>query len=174
MSDDNMDAPRKKRGRPPKIPLAPTDDESYAFVNEHLRRVIDTRTESRKLEPTTDILMIISEFAKWGATKRMIAAVLAVSQSSLEDFMIMSEPARNAYDRGIEYSLMRLTIGQMDLAKKQANMAIFLGKNKLGQKDEVTTNVKTNTGDVRDLTEDELMEIAKQGLKDARTARKMN
>lgn len=172
MSDDNMDAPRKKRGRPPKIPAPLTDDKALAFVNEWLNRPIDCRTESRKLEPTTDILMIIGEFSKWGCEKPEIAAVLGVTVGALEDFMIMSEPGRHAYERGHQLAKIRIRIGQFQI--KQANMSIFLGKNKLGQKDEVTTNVKTNTGDVRDLSEEELMEIAKQGLKDLRSARKMN
>lgn len=175
MSDDNdMSAPRKPRGRPPKKPLALTDEKAFEFVNDWLNRPIDARTESRKLEPTTDVLTVISEFAKWGCTRKEIAAVLAVTHGALEDFMIMSEPARNAYERGLEYSFIRVRLGQYQLSNKMANMAIFLGKNKLAQKDEVTTNVKTDSSDARELDENELMEIAKQGLKEIKSARKLN
>ena len=168
MSDD-MNEVRRKRGRPPKIQAAPSDDEAFAFVNEYLRRPIDARTESRKLEPTEDILMVIGEFAKFGSTKREIAAVLAVSVSALEEFMGKSIPARNAYERGIEFSNIRVRVGQYKLADKFANMAAFLGKNKLGQKDEVTTNVKTETTDVKEMSEEQLWEIAGRAAKDARS-----
>jgi hypothetical protein len=69
------------------------------------------------------------------ATTKETAAVLGVDESTLFDFFKREPAAREAWDRARERGKASLRRTQLRLAEKNAAMAIFLGKNLLGQSD---------------------------------------
>jgi predicted transcriptional regulator len=154
------DVPYKRRGRPPKQEPVPTADEHDEFVFELLRRPIAGEREATKLKPTLDILKIIGELAKRLASKNEIASILGVTPDIFSAFLSDCEPARLVYERGLDNGRINVRMGQLDLAKKQANMAMFLGKNYLGQKDESHTTYNNASKPAKELTEEDLLEIA--------------
>lgn len=70
----------------------------------------------------------------WATTKEC-AAALTVSEPTVIKFMQQYPEARDAYERGFQVGKISLRRIQLDLAKKNPAMAIFLGKNYLGQTD---------------------------------------
>lgn len=67
------------------------------------------------------------------ATQEEIASFLGCSR----DTLLRDEEFCNIYKKGINAGKMSLRRRQFELAKTNASMAIFLGKNMLGQKDVV-------------------------------------
>jgi hypothetical protein len=69
------------------------------------------------------------------ATTRECAAFLEVSEPTFLKFLTDNPDARDAYEAGKGQGLISLRRKQFQLADKNAAMAIFLGKNYLGQTD---------------------------------------
>jgi len=163
------DLPRK-RGRPSKADLAarkqaeadraasaPPED---TFLDDLLAKPIAKRKSI--LQPDEDTIRIVSELAKIGATQKEIAAVLGVSDTTLQNFLYANQEAHQAWEDGLQHAKISLRRKQLGLADKNAPMAIFLGKNMLGQKDEHHSNLTVNKP-AQDMSEEELIRIAQQG-----------
>lgn len=114
------------------------------------------------LQTDEETLRTISELAKLLCTQKELGAVLGVSERTLNKFLSENEVAYAAWEDGMQFGKLSLRRKQFALADKNAPAAIFLGKNLLGQKDEhhTTTTVKQ---EAKELSEDELIEIAKRG-----------
>lgn len=83
---------------------------------------------------------MVEKLAGIMCTQQEIASVLGCSVDTLQadaDFSVH-------YKKGQEIGKMSLRRKQFKLADKNASMAIFLGKNYLGQKDVVEQNVNNN------------------------------
>jgi len=174
--------PPRRRGRPSKADIAAREEAAKeealtaealnsAFLDGIMSRPIGKRQSL--LNATEENIRIISELAKIGATQKEIGSVLGVSDRTLRDFFQDCVPAREAWEDGIEHAKISLRRKQLSLADKNAPMAIFLGKNMLGQKDEQHTNLNVSRP-ANEMTEQELMDIAERGkakapAKDART-----
>ena len=89
----------------------------------------------RKLDPDEKTLALISGLAQVMATKREVAGVLHVSETTLAKFFDDHPEVREAYDDGLQIGRGSLRRKQFKLADKNAAMAIFLGKNYLDQAD---------------------------------------
>lgn len=81
------------------------------------------------------------------ATQEEIATFLGCSVDTLQ----RDEQFRGIYKKGIEEGKMSLRRRQFELAKKSASMAIFLGKNYLGQKDVVEQDHSLQNGVIDEL-----------------------
>lgn len=90
--------------------------------------------KKKRGRPKADInLVLVERLAKIQCTVSEIAAIINIPISTLntrEDFSII-------YKKGVENGKMSLRRLQFRLAQKSAAMAIFLGKQYLGQKDKV-------------------------------------
>jgi hypothetical protein len=98
----------------------------------------DTRNKGgrpRLLQPDEKTLALISGLRQIFATRAEIAAVLHVGETTLFDFCNTFPEAKAAYEDGIGIGRVSLRRKQFKLADKNALMAIFLGKNELGQTD---------------------------------------
>lgn len=73
--------------------------------------------------------------AKLACTKEEASAYLGVSRPTLWKFLENNEEAKTAWEDGFEEAKTSLRRIQWKLAKTSAAMAIFLGKQLLGQKD---------------------------------------
>lgn len=108
-------------------------------------------------------LRVIFALAKIAATQDEIATALGVPRTTFQDFMERHPEARDAWESGLGHAKMSLRRKQFKLAEKLAPMAIFLGKNMLGQKDineTINTNISQNAAE---MTEDKLLEIIESG-----------
>ena len=75
-------------------------------------------------------------------TVREAAAFLRIRVTTLNDILRKNKKAKEAWERGKQMGLISLRRKQMRLARTNAAMGIFLGKNYLGQR-EVTTHQLT-------------------------------
>src|SRR5262245_54857105 len=110
--DDAIDRPVKRHpgGRPPKLKL---DDQT---------------------------LDIISGLGRIHCTHSEAAAVLGVSRETFDKFLGNNKRAMEAWRQGKEHGKSALRRTQFRLAQTNAGMAIFLGKNLLGQTDQIDSN----------------------------------
>jgi hypothetical protein len=97
----------KKRGRPPKI-------------------VADDKT-----------IATITGLAQIQCTQEEAAAVLGVHRDTFGDFLRRDKKGREAWENGLLRGKASLRRTQFRLAETNAGMAIFLGKNMLGQRDQI-------------------------------------
>lgn len=89
----------------------------------------------RKLTADKTTVDQIVGMASIFCTKAEVAAVLRVSRPTLDKFFADNPEALSAYEDGFGTGQMSLKRKQFKLADKNAAMAIFLGKNYLGQAD---------------------------------------
>jgi hypothetical protein len=174
------DQPRR-RGRPTKeeaaarAAAAQTAAEKQAeegsFLDEVLARPI--RRRNTKLQPDEDTLRSLGELGKLFCTQEEAAAVLGVCKKTFSTFLGENPEARESWDDGLMHAKVSLRRKQLALADKNAPAAIFLGKNYLGQKDESTTNLNVSKP-ANEMTEDQLLEIAGQGVPSKPAKEKMN
>lgn len=87
---------------------------------------------------TTREIKIISELARYGATRREVAAVLNMSVDTLNRRLRDTPAVRNAFFKGrvrtrLEIREKQIRIAMDDTHPKQGRMLIFLGKALLGQ-----------------------------------------
>jgi hypothetical protein len=80
-------------------------------------------------------LKCLAELGRIHCTKAEIAGVLGVSRPTLDAFLDREPSAREAFENGTQEGKASLRRTQFRLAERNAAMAIFLGKNYLGQKD---------------------------------------
>jgi hypothetical protein len=78
----------------------------------------------------------IEALASLFCTQEEAALVLGCSPSAFARLLDREPDARGAWDKGFANGRLSLRRKQMKLADVNAGMAIFLGKNYLGQKDE--------------------------------------
>lgn len=110
-------------------PLKRTEDERLA-EERRLRG-----GQPRKLEPTEDVLTIVRGLGSIMATMAEAAATFNVSEKTFARFLRTFTAAREAWEYGQGNGKVSLRRTQFALAKENAAMAIFLGKNYLGQTD---------------------------------------
>lgn len=115
--------PKRKPGRPPKL-------------------VVDEKTVAQ-----------IFELGGLQCTREEAAAVLLVNRDTFADFLKREPIALAAWENGILNGKVSLRRTQFNLAKTHAGMAIFLGKQLLGQRDQVALN---HSGYIADKNLDEV------------------
>lgn len=95
----------------------------------------------------------IKELAGLQCTREEAAAVLLVNRDTFADFMKREPVALEAWENGMLNGRVSLRRYQFNLAKTHAGMAIFLGKQLLGQRDQVALN---HSGYIADKNLDEV------------------
>jgi hypothetical protein len=88
-----------------------------------------------KLVADDATLEILEGLGKIQCTTKEAACVLKVAESTFLRFLSENDEARDAFDMGKGQGLHSLRRTQFKLAETNAAMAIFLGKNYLGQTD---------------------------------------
>lgn len=102
-----------------------------------------TKQESEKLKPgpkpkleySDQLMEQIRALGRIQATVEECAAVLRVSLRTLQNFFTDHPDAKEAHEYGKLEGCASLRRKQFALAERNAGMAIFLGKNYLGQRD---------------------------------------
>jgi len=165
------DLPPRRRGRPSNAEKAAREAAAAQAAeptaeDQILDEMIARPHQGRKalLEADEETLRVIHELAKIGATQKEIAAILGVSDRTLQNFLYDNPPAYEAWEDGQQKMKISLRRKQLSLADKNAPMAIFLGKNLLGQKDEHHNNLTVNKP-AEEMSEQELLDIAARGAK---------
>jgi hypothetical protein len=87
------------------------------------------------LEPDDRTLSQLRNLRLIQCTIEEAAAVLGVHRSTLHEFLVRHEEARNAWECGKYEGRASLRRKQFKLAETNPTMAIFLGKQYLGQRD---------------------------------------
>jgi hypothetical protein len=90
-----------------------------------------------KLTPDEATLKQIGGLGRIQVTTKEGAAWFSVSEPTFLKFLADNPEARTAFDDGKQVGLTSLRRTQFRLAEKNAAMAIFLGKNYLGQSDKL-------------------------------------
>lgn len=165
------DLPPRRRGRPSKADIAAREAAAAnppeaSPEDQILDAMLARPHEGRKLllEVNETTLRTVHELAKIGATQKEIAAILGVSERTLQNFLYDNPTAYEAWEDGQQKMKISLRRKQLSLADKNAPMAIFLGKNLLGQKDEHHHNTTINKA-AEEMSEQELLDIAARGAK---------
>lgn len=91
-----------------------------------------------KLMPDEPTLKILRGLGQLQCTVKDCAKVFGVAVSTFEEFLNL-DGVRDAFEQGAVEGQVSLRRKQFKLAEKNAAMAIFLGKNYLGQVDRVQT-----------------------------------
>lgn len=107
------------------------------------------------------------------ATTKESAAVLGVSEPTFIAFLKRFPGARDVYEMGKEEGKVSLRRLQFRLAERNAAMAIFLGKNHLGQRDDqaaVAVQVNVQVNNARDKLA-HLIDREATGIKEADDSR---
>lgn len=135
-ANKDADAPKHAGGRPVKIKLgAPIPEVSQPEIKIPFK-LDDKRNpigaEKSVAIPVRDLLRNLGSIH---ATTRETAAILGISEPTLFAFFDREPEAREIFDGGKEIGKVSLRRKQMNLAEKNASMAIFLGMNYLGQHD---------------------------------------
>ena len=118
-----------------------------------------------KLEHSEQLLEQIRALGRIQATVEESACVLRVSLRTLQNFFTMHEDAKIAHEEGKFEGLASLRRKQFAMADKNAAMAIWLGKQYLGQKDK--SEVAVNHYDA--MTDEQLRNAISAALREART-----
>jgi len=121
---------------------------------------LDRRAKSKPgpkplLQPNDETLDKLRALAKIQTTIEEAAAVLRVSKRSLTAFLADYEDARKAFDEGRLEGFVSLRRKQFAMAEKNPTMAIWLGKQYLGQVDHRQLEVG-GPGDFDKMSTDEL------------------
>lgn len=136
------------------------------FLDEQMNK--PRRGRKSLLECSDETLRTIRELSKLFCTQKEIAAVLGVNERTFQNFLYKNEEAMEAWEDGLEVAKISLRRKQFALADSSAPVAIFLGKNYLGQKDE-SHHHTTVTKPVQEMTEAELLHIAQAGKPDSKS-----
>lgn len=88
-----------------------------------------------KLQPDAPTLELLEGMGKIQCTTKEASCVLKVAETTFLRFLSEHPEARDAFDMGKGQGLHSLRRTQFKLAETNAAMAIFLGKNYLGQTD---------------------------------------
>ena len=90
-----------------------------------------------KLTLTDELLKQIEGLARIQCTLKEAGAVLGVSEPTIIDFFKRHEKARESWENGKEIGRASLRRTQHKMAETNPTMAIWLGKQWLGQKDQL-------------------------------------
>ena len=110
-------------------------------------------------EPT---LKLIRGLGSIHATHKEVAAVLGVHLNTWMYFKRDNPEAQEAFEDGQEEGKSSLRRDQFNLAKRNATMAIFLGKQYLGQRD----IQYTRDAEFGDMSDEELDSFIDDGIRD--------
>jgi hypothetical protein len=147
------DEPKRPRGRPPK-PKPEERQEPESIIDDiHLHK-----KRRAALTPDADTLQVIGECARLACSQVECAAVLGVTVAALSHLFHSHPEAREAWDDGMSVAKVKLRSMQFKLAEKNQIMAIFLGKNMLGQKD-VQNIDATVSKPANEMSEEQLLAI---------------
>jgi hypothetical protein len=98
-------------------------------------------------------LSIIENLARIQCTQGEAAGVLSVSRDTLHNFFLANPQARGRWDRGLEGGKASIRRNQFKLCETNATMAIWLGKQYLGQRDHNTVEMNGTVEVRRDFTD---------------------
>lgn len=90
-----------------------------------------------KLKMSDELAKQIEGLARIQCTMKEAAAVLGVNVDTFSDFLRLHQKARDAWEHGKETGKASLRRNQFKMAEHNPTMAIWLGKQCLGQKDQV-------------------------------------
>ena len=96
------------------------------------------RGRPQKLQPDEQTLKTLSGLARIQCTTKEAAAVLEVSEQTFFAFLERYKNARETWDNGKEYGKSSLKRNQFRMSETNPAMAIWLGKQYLGQSDKIT------------------------------------
>jgi hypothetical protein len=146
--------PKKKNIVAPKVPSKNTQEEEPKHP---LDDITNVQLESKDINvPSDGDRRLITELSSHQLTADEICAVLNISRASYDASLAMQQ----AYQRGQEMGKASLRRIQWKLAPKNVAMAIFLGKQYLGQKDVIETQKDDGSRDeARRKFEDKLKSI---------------
>lgn len=99
-----------------------------------------TRGPTPTLQPDATTLEQIRRLASMQLTQTEIAAVLLVAGSTFKKFLADVPEARNAYEMGQGQGCASVRRSQFVMAHRSATMAIWWGKQYLGQADKIETD----------------------------------
>jgi hypothetical protein len=108
-----------------------------------------------KLVPDEKTLNTLRQLGAIQATVEESARVLGVSERTLQNFFTTNPEAKDAHEGGKGEGRASLRRTQFALAQRNATMAIFLGKQYLGQRDIHQTEIG-RPGEFANLTEAEI------------------
>lgn len=91
-----------------------------------------------KLQPTDETIKQIEGLARIQCTVKEAGAVLGVSEPTFYAFLNAHEKAKEAWENGKESGKASLRRNQYKMSETNPTMAIWLGKQMLGQKDNMT------------------------------------
>lgn len=109
-----------------------------------------------KLEMSESLLDQIRALGRIQATVEEVASVLRVSERTLQNFFASYPEAKLAHEDGKFEGHASLRRKQFAMADKNASMAIWLGKQYLGQREPVQQIETGGPGDFADLSDEEL------------------
>lgn len=98
-------------------------------------------------EPITVTTEMLRRLGMLLCTQKEAAAFLGLTFMQFRRMLRKSPEARQAWDNGLEGGKVSLRRKQMRLASSSAAMAIFLGKNYLGQRDAVSNELTGKDGE---------------------------
>jgi len=90
-----------------------------------------------KLQPTDETLKSLKGLGQIQCTTKEGAAFFSVSEPTFLKFLTDNPPAREAFEEGKGKGCISLRRHQWRMAENNATMAIWLGKNHLGQSDKL-------------------------------------
>jgi hypothetical protein len=139
--------PRRKRKDPRvnKSPRAPLPTEPYA---------LKPKTNHLLQADNAWLMEMLFGLGKIHATTKEVSSVLDISEVTLMAAFNREPTLRDEYERGKDEGKMGLRRTQLHLAETSAAMAIFLGKNLLGQRDDANhslgINISVEVADARE------------------------
>ena len=111
-----------------------------------------------KLEHSADTIDTIRKLGKIQATVEEVASFLNVSERTLQNFFAMYPDAKEAHEDGKRQGLTSLRRMQFQMAASKPGMAIWLGKQYLGQREPVQQIETGGPGDFARMSDAELDE----------------
>jgi hypothetical protein len=126
-----------------------------------------------KLDYSEQLLEQLRALGGIQATVEEAAAVLRVSERTLQNFFVAHPDAKEAHEDGKRNGLASLRRKQFEMAGRNAAMSIWLGKQYLGQREPVQQIETGAPGDFSRLTDDELdatIQELQAGINESETA----
>lgn len=113
----------------------------------------------QSIEPDPKTIDVIRGLGQIQATWKEVAAVLNVTEMTLANAFKRYPILKDEFDRAKQVGFISLRRKQLKLADKNATMAIFLGKNLLGQKDHYEVDTRVLTYDLTKLSDAEFKKL---------------
>jgi len=123
-----------------------------------------------KLEMSESLMDQIRALGRIQATVEEVASVLRVSERTLQNFFSAYPEAKVAHEEGKFEGHASLRRKQFAMADKNAAMAIWLGKQYLGQREPVQQIETGGPGDFSDLSDEELDAELREAIKELQAA----